>query len=141
MSAQWTDPQQGYGNGPAGGYGPPPGGPADAAWGQGHPQTPYGAPSYPPGYPWPSPGPGTAGEPPSTGGLIGAMVVAVITMLICQGTNVIGVIMVALALGKRTTSPDEARKFTKYAWISNGIHLGLILIGAAFFASAIATDT
>ncbi|ASU82248.1 hypothetical protein CDO52_05115 [Nocardiopsis gilva YIM 90087] len=140
MSAQWPDPQQGYWNDPAGGYEPTPGGQPDAAWGQGYPQAAYGAPPYPPGYPQPYPGAGTVEEPPSTGGLIGAMVVAVITMLICQGTNIIGVILVALALGKRTTNPYEARKFGKYAWISNWIHLGLILLGVALFAAAIATD-
>ena len=87
----------------------------------------YGA--YGGGYP-PPPPPGPyqpAGEMPSQGGMIGALVMAIILMITCCGAvSVVGVVFSALALGEKYDS-ERAAKYTRYAWISNWINLGIVV--------------
>ncbi|MBB6173797.1 hypothetical protein HNR23_003857 [Nocardiopsis mwathae] len=137
MSAQWPDPQQGHWNRPTGGYEPQAGGQPGTGWGQASPHPAY-PPPYMPGYPAPYPGGGPVEEPPSTGGLVGAMIVAVVTAMLCSGTNLVGIVLGAIALAKRTSEPAEARKLTKYTWICNWIHIGILLLVIGFFAVVIA---
>lgn len=67
--------------------------------------------------------------PPDKTSTIWALVVAIVsTVLCCAYTNIIGIVFAALALGKEDT-PTEMDRFTRYAWISNGIHLGLAVLG------------
>ncbi|OLT29783.1 hypothetical protein BJF83_10095 [Nocardiopsis sp. CNR-923] len=104
----------------AGGYGHPPGG--------------YGTPGFaaPGGYP---------GHPherrPSEGGIIGALVMAIILMVTCCGAfSVIGVIFAALALGEKYDMEKQAR-YTRYAWVSNWINLGIVLLVALLYLVAL----
>ncbi|WP_304452054.1 hypothetical protein [Nocardiopsis sp. YSL2] len=134
MSNDWYQQQPGpYGS--HGGYGDSTGG--YAAHGS------YGA--YGGGYPPPPHDPyQPTGERPSQGNMIGALVMAIILMVTCCGAvSVVGVVFSALALGEKY---DYARaaKYTRYAWISNWINLGIVLFVIVayvlFFVLAVASS-
>ncbi|MBB4934101.1 hypothetical protein F4561_004921 [Lipingzhangella halophila] len=144
MSQQWPDPrgfwqdqpgahewQQGghHGGGgyqiPPGDYQVPPGDYQSGAW-QSQWQT-HGA------YGYAYPRPGYADPGPMTGSVVAALVVAAITMFLCGGTNIVGLLLACIALGKRDDNPVEAAKLTRYAWISNWIHIGILALIVVFF--------
>ncbi|RNL84007.1 hypothetical protein [Halostreptopolyspora alba] len=146
MNQHWPDPrdpwsglvapqdrQQGSHN--VGGYQAPPGyqsGAWPAQWQAPHAYAPPG-PGY--AHPWP----GNTDPGPTTGSVVSALVVALITMMVCSGTNVIGVVLSCIALGKREENPGEAAKLTRYAWVSNWIHLALIAILGTLFVAMLVT--
>ncbi|MEV2274465.1 hypothetical protein AB0I72_02660 [Nocardiopsis sp. NPDC049922] len=108
-------------NAGTGGYGPPPGGYGDPG---------FAAPGGYPGQPY--------AERPSEGGIIGALVMAIILMVTCCGAfSVVGVIFAALALGEKH-DPEKAARYKRYAWISNWINLGIVLLIALIYVVAIA---
>ncbi|GAB2508038.1 hypothetical protein [Nocardiopsis aegyptia] len=121
--------------GPHGGYGDP----STGGYSAHGPYGPYGA--YGGGYPPPySPYPPT-GEMPSQGSMIGALVMAIILMVTCCGTvSVIGIVFAAMALGEKHDA-EVAAKYTRYAWTSNWISLGIILFAAVLIGLAIATSS
>ncbi|PSK99667.1 hypothetical protein CLV63_103394 [Murinocardiopsis flavida] len=131
MSNQW--PGDYWGQQPGhGGYGPPP--PGDP-WTGGQPSGPYGSAQgpyggYPPpggGYPPPGGG-GYPQSPPAKGSAIAALIVAILTVVLCCATNIIGIVFAAIAIGN-DRSPEEMEKFTRYAWIANIVHVVLVVVG------------
>jgi hypothetical protein len=84
--------------------------------------------AYGGGYPPPPQDPyQQSGEMPSQGRMIGALVMAIILMVTCCGAvSVVGVVFSALALGEKYDA-ERAAKYTRYAWISNWINLGIVV--------------
>ncbi|WP_017592021.1 hypothetical protein [Nocardiopsis potens] len=123
-----------------GGYDPPPGYQTGAQ--QSFPHGPGYGPQPPP-YP-PRPYPVTDPEiEAGQGSAVGALVVSLITMLLCSMlTNAIGMVFAVIAMSEKH-DVERFRRFTRYAWISNWIHIGLVGLGivafVAFFAVMIAT--
>lgn len=149
MSHHWPDPQDSWGT-PAkpqdwqqsshnmGGYQAPPGYQSGGWPTQWQASPAYGPPG--PGYAYPHPSP--TGPGPTTGNVVSALVVGAITMMTCYGTNLISVVLACIALGKREENPDEAAKLTRYAWVSNWIHLTLLgLIIAAVVTLVIVAES
>lgn len=114
-------------------YGPPgPGYPGD-------PNDPYGG-GYPPPYPPPHPPPGGYYvEPPSRGIAIGALVTSIILAVSCCNLVAIaGLVFSSLALSE-SHDHEKAERYTRYAWISNGVAIGVfVLLGALFFTLVLA---
>ncbi len=147
MSQHWPDPhgywgdsagqqhqrQSGYDQG---GYQAPPGY-QSGAWPT-HGNAYHGSYGYT-GYTGPPP-PGTSSNQHSASTIL-ALVTAIGTVLFCGYTNIIGVILAAVALGKNN-DPAEAARMTRFAWISNWIHIGLlvvlVLVMVAYFVWVIA---
>ncbi|QVQ54982.1 hypothetical protein J4H86_17440 [Spiractinospora alimapuensis] len=57
----------------------------------------------------------------------------------CCATNLVAVVFAAIALSK-DNEPNEMARFTRYAWISNGIHLGLVALFVLFMVVMIIID-
>lgn len=130
MSNQWPGPGDYWGQQPGnGGYGPPPGDP----WGGGQPSGPYGAAQGPyGGYPPPGGGyPQPGQSPPAKGSAIAALIVAILTVVLCCATNIIGIVFAAIAIGN-DRSHEDIEKFTRYAWIANIVHVSLVVLGFLF---------
>ena len=122
---QPTGPQGAYGSSAQGAYPPPNAG----YYGQGY---------APP-----------AGSDPRIearrGTAIGALVVSVLTVVLCGLlTNIIGLVFSIIALFEKTDA-EKFEKFTKYAWISNWIHIGLLIllvvVGIVFLVFAVAAGS
>ncbi|MFE3459991.1 hypothetical protein ACFXKD_20795 [Nocardiopsis aegyptia] len=133
MTDDWYHQQPPPGpHGPHGGYG-------DHATGGYAAHGPYGA--YGGGYPPPHEPYRPTGEMPSQGSMIGALVMAIILMVTCCGTvSVVGIVFAAMALGEKYDA-DVAAKYTRYAWTSNWISLGIVLFAAVVIGLAIATSS
>ena len=102
-----------------GGYPAPPGA---YALESGHAMQPY--PQYPPYPPYP-PYPGGEATPTSA---ITALVVSILMVATCCGVlGVVGLVFSALAVTEKR-DPEKIRRFTRNAWISNGVVLGLMLL-------------
>ena len=128
MSDQWPPPQR------PGGYDPPPGYQTGAQRpfppGPGHgPQQP--APQQPPYVP-----PYRATSPEieaGQGSVIGALVVSLVTLILCGLlTNIVGLVFTVIAMSEKY-DVERFRRFTKYAWVSNWIHIGLVGLGIVAF--------
>lgn len=119
MSDDWYQQQQPP-PGPHGSYGAY----GDSTGGYAAPGS-YGA--YGGGYPPPHDPYQPTGEMPTQGSMIGALVMAIILMVTCCGAvSVVGVIFSALALGEKYDA-ERAARYTRYAWTSNWIILGILL--------------
>ncbi|WP_017607170.1 hypothetical protein [Nocardiopsis xinjiangensis] len=121
-------------------YGPPPGGVPPYG-----PQPPHGGAYYPGHGPPPTPYPYTYVRPehqPPAGSTITALVISVLLVPMCMGniTPLIGTVMAGIALSERSRDPDRHGKFRRYAWISNGIHLGIFAVLAGLITTAIVLD-
>ncbi|GLU47427.1 hypothetical protein [Nocardiopsis ansamitocini] len=131
MSSQWSGPPDYWGDprqprppGWDGGYGQPSG-----PWQPGYPPPPPPGYGRPPGYP-PHPGP-----PPARGNAILSLIIAIIVTLSCFGfTNIIGIVFAAIALSKEQ-DPVEFEKYTRWAWLSNFIHIGILILLLVLFLS------
>ncbi|MGW0591682.1 hypothetical protein [Streptosporangium sp. NPDC002607] len=154
QTSGYGQPQQGHhaehfqpsGYGQAPGYGQP--GYGEPGYGQGYGQAGYGEQPYGQGYGEPGygqPGYGKGyGAPPyrNTEGVrthaIVAMVISIVLTLSCYVTlgGLAGVILSSVALGRVDTDPPGARNLLKWTWISIGINIGLIILGAAAFIIA-----
>ncbi|MFW5416033.1 hypothetical protein J0910_05355 [Nocardiopsis sp. CNT-189] len=124
MSDQWPPSQR------PGGYDPPPGYQTGAQRPFPPPGTGHGPQQQPPPYahhPYP---PATHPEiEAGQGRAIGALVTALITMLLCSMlTNAVGMVFAVIAMSEKH-DVERFRRFTKYAWISNWIHIGLVGLG------------
>ncbi|WP_053616659.1 hypothetical protein [Nocardiopsis sp. NRRL B-16309] len=126
MSDDWYQQQPPPGpHGGHGGYGDSTGGYA-APGSYGAYGGAYGG-GYGGGYPPPHDPYQPTGELPSQGSMIGALVMAILLMVTCCGlVSVVGVVFSALALGEKYDA-ERAAKYTRYAWISNWINLGIVL--------------
>lgn len=85
---------------------------------------------YPPPYP--------QVPPPDRTSTIWALVLGIFGFLACA-TNLVAIIFASIALSK-DREPEEMRRFTRYAWISNGVHFGLIACLVIFFIVLIIVD-
>ncbi|GII02909.1 MgtC/SapB family protein [Planobispora takensis] len=115
---------QDYGQGGYGGQGY-----GSAGYGQGYGQAGYGG-SY-----------GSAPHPNVDGvrtHAIVALVISVIMAVSCYGSlgGIAGVILSGIALGKVDHETARARNLLKWTWISIGINVGLLILGAAAFIVA-----
>lgn len=118
----WGDPHQPQQPGRDGGYGRP-GGP----WQPPAPQVPPhpGFLPQPPGVP---PGP-----PPAKGNTVLALIIAIIVTLSCCGfTNIIGIVFASVALSKEQ-EPEDFEKYTRWAWLSNFVHIGILVLIVVLF--------
>lgn len=123
-------------------YGSPPGGVPPYG-----PQPPHGGAYYPGHGPPPTPYPypytyiPTEHRPPA-GSTLTALVISVLLVPMCVGniTPLIGTVMAGIALSERSRAPERHDKFRRYAWISNGIHLGVFAVLAGLFAVLIIVD-
>lgn len=132
MNDNWKTP--GYGNDSHGGYG----GPQQGGYGGPHPGGGYPPPPQDhPGGPWQAPAPyGHPGEgmPAEPVNATPALVTGIlITVLCCSLTNIIAIVLAALAMNEK--DPDRARSYVRGAWISNWIHLGLIVLGILVYGA------
>jgi hypothetical protein len=62
--------------------------------------------------------------PGGTGGgsAVAALVVSIIEVVACGGLFAVpGIVLAAIAMGRRRTDPQSARKLTMWAWICAGI--------------------
>ncbi|MFI0424855.1 hypothetical protein [Spongiactinospora sp. 9N601] len=145
MSTPPDDPQgPGYGQP---GYGPAPGQPGYGESDQGQPgygQPGYGQPGYgqyPPygygqGYPqYRNP------DAPRTHAII-ALVVSIVLGFSCYVTlgGVAGAILSGIALSRVDTEPDRARTLLRWAWISIGINIALLVVGLVLIIVAANQD-
>jgi hypothetical protein len=100
----WSGGSPGYGpyGGTGGGYGPPP------------PPPPYTDPYA---------------APPDKTSTIWALVVSILSVVLCCYTNIIGIVFAAIALSK-DREPEEMERMTRWSWISTGIHVavGVVLV-------------
>lgn len=117
-------------------YGSPPGGIPPYG-----PQPPHGDAYYPGHGPPPAahyPYIPPEHQPPS-GSTITALVISVLLVPMCLGniTPLIGTVMAGVALSERSRSPERHAKFRRYAWISNGIHLGIFVALIGLFTIGI----
>ncbi|MYR32363.1 hypothetical protein GTW20_08790 [Nocardiopsis alba] len=93
----------------------------------GPPHDPYGGQG--PGYPPPpghfhSPYP----VPPPKGGAIAALVVSVLLVISCYGIfAAVGLIFSIMALSEQYDH-EKVSRFTRYAWIANGVVIGLLVL-------------
>ncbi|WP_199537148.1 hypothetical protein [Spongiactinospora gelatinilytica] len=164
MSTPSDDPQgPGYGQP---GYGPAPGQPGygESDYGQpGYGQPGYGQPGYgQPGHGQPGygPGPGQPGygqyppyghgqghpqyrnpDAPRTHAII-ALVVSIVLGFSCYVTlgGVAGAILSGIALSRVDTEPDRARTLLRWAWISIGINIALLVVGLVLLIVAANQD-
>jgi hypothetical protein len=110
-------------------YGAPAQAPYDQqAYGQPGYNQPYGYSPYqqnPYGYP-----PRPANDGTRTHAIV-ALVISIVFGLTCYVTlgGIAGAILSGIALGKVETEPDKARSLLKWAWISIGTNIGLIVVG------------
>lgn len=144
MSNQYPDPDGYWQNNP-GWHAAPPDGPGGNYYdAHGYPgaggysgSAGYGGGGYggqwgptPPPYPEP---------PPDKTSTIWALVLG-ITGFLCCATNLIAVVFAAVALSK-DREPGEMARFTRYAWISNAVHLALLVVFALFMVVVIILDS
>ncbi|OOC57311.1 hypothetical protein NOSIN_19240 [Nocardiopsis sinuspersici] len=105
-------PPHGHGTGP---YHPCPGCPPPCS----HPPVPR------PGFP-------RQAEPQNLAGPILALSLSILLMVTCCGAlGVVGTVFSSLALSERT-DPERFRRYTRNAWIANGVVLGLMLVFVVF---------
>lgn len=116
-------------------------------------QTPYDvepAQMYPPGYPPPYGYPGYGyPDPRVRNGAMAALITGCIAIVVCVNVFAIPTaILGGVALSRADTDPESARRLTKWAWISLGIGVGLVvLLIVAYFglliwiAASAATST
>lgn len=121
-------------------YGSPPGGVPPYG-----PPPPHGGAYYPGHGPPPAPYPYTYIPPelqPPAGSTVTALVISVLLVLMCLGniTPLIGTVMAGIALSERSRDPERHAKFRRYAWISNGIHLGIFTALVSLFTVALILD-
>ncbi|WP_235005974.1 hypothetical protein [Nocardiopsis sp. JB363] len=132
-------PYGGPGYGP--GYGPPPPGPYQAPY-----QDPYMAqqPAYPPPPPpqaYPAyPMYPMYPAPLSKGGAIGALVTSILLVMSCYGfLSVIGLIFSIIAVSE-SLDQEKVSRFTRYAWIANGVVIGLLVLFFGFIVTMLIID-
>jgi len=137
------DPYGSPAGGPSGPYGSPYGDPyAQQSGGYGDPHAHasggYGVP--PGGYgtdPYAHPHRET---PPSQTSAIVALVVSILLVVSCCGfLGVIGLVFSALSLSEKVDH-EKARRQARYAWISNGVILGILAVLACVIGFAIAVS-
>ena len=159
MSENWQpgppgDPHGTPSGGQPGPYGDPHGAPSGghpSPYGDPYPQPTggYGAPAgygaQPGGYGEPAPAYGYAVEPyreaaPNQTSAILALVVSILLVVTCCGAlGVVGLVFSALSMTEKT-DPDKARRHLRYAWIANGVVLGILAVCACLIGFAIATS-
>ncbi|RBQ15526.1 hypothetical protein DP939_34675 [Spongiactinospora rosea] len=129
MSTPSDDPQgPGYGQP---GYGPAPGQPGYGEPGYGQPG--YGQPGYgqypPYGYGHGHP-PYRNPDAPRTHAIV-ALVISIFLGFSCYVTlgGIAGAILSGIALSRVDTEPDRARTLLRWAWISIGINIALLVVG------------
>lgn len=89
----------------------------------------------PPGFPPPPPAgePSFPGPPLAKGNAVLALIIAIILTLTCVGiTDVIGIVLAAVALSK-DEDPEEFDRYVRWAWLSNFIHLGFLILLLVLF--------
>lgn len=85
-----------------------------------------------PGFPPPAPGL-APGPPPAKGNTVLALIIAIIVTLSCCGfTNITGIVFASIALSKEQ-EPEELEKFTRWAWLCNFIHIGILVFVVVLF--------
>lgn len=129
-------PYGGSGYGP--GYGPPPPGPYQSPY-----QDPYMAqqPAYPPPPPQAYPVYPMYPVPLSKGGAIGALVTSILLVISCYGVfAAIGLIFSIMAISE-TVDQEKVSRFTRYAWIANGVVIGLLVLFFGFVITMIAIES
>lgn len=129
-------PYGGPGYGP--GYGPPPPGSYQAPY-----QDPYMAqqPAYPPPPPQAYPVYPMYPVPLSKGGAIGALVTSILLVISCYGIfAAIGLIFSIMAVSE-TVDQEKVSRFTRYAWIANGVVIGLLVLFFGFIITVIAIES
>lgn len=99
---------------------------------------PYGAPDAS----WQSSAshvPPQSGQPPHSspplakGNAVLALIIAIILTLTCVGvTDVIGIVLAAVALSK-DQDPEEFDRYTRWAWLSNFVHIGFLVLLLVLF--------
>lgn len=122
---------------------------------------PYGGPGYgpppPPGFSDPYQGPHQAYQPPyppppgyppypgyqpalAKGGAIGALVTSILLVMSCYATigGIIGLIFSIIAVSENHDQ-EKVSRFTRYAWIANGVTIGLLVLFFIAVIVAIAT--
>ncbi|WP_435112794.1 hypothetical protein [Nocardiopsis synnemataformans] len=103
------------------GYGP----------GQPHPGGPYPGGGYP-GGPY--------REQRSASSAITALVVSLVLVLTCCGfLGIVGTVFSALAISEKS-DPDKYQRYTRVAWISNGVILALVALILTYIVIAVASD-
>lgn len=129
MNSQWPGPGNPWGDRTAS---PPPHHPGSG---------PPGVPGFswhaspPPGFPPPPPvgEPSFPGPPLAKGNAVLALIIAIILTLTCVGiTDVIGIVLAAVALSK-DEDPEEFDRYVRWAWLSNFIHLGFLILLLVLF--------
>lgn len=126
-------PDYGAGYGP--GYGPPPPGPYQDPY-----QNPHMAqqPAYPPPPPQAYP---MYPVPLSKGGAIGALVTSILLVISCYGLlAAVGLIFSIMAVSENFDQ-EKVSRFTRYAWIANGVVLGLLVLFFGFVITMIIIES
>ncbi|RCV57415.1 hypothetical protein DEF24_15325 [Marinitenerispora sediminis] len=68
------------------------------------------------------------------------MIVAILTTIACCTTNILGIVFAAMAMGDR--EPERTEQLARWAWISNIIHIGLLVLAiGGFIVWGITTDS
>ncbi|UOE19290.1 hypothetical protein NI17_021545 [Thermobifida halotolerans] len=133
MNSQWPGSGDSWGD-RTGPQPPSPGGGAHGA--SGVPWHSFPPPDLPPPA---HPGqPPLSGPPLAKGNAVLALIIAIILTLTCVGvTDVIGIALAAVALSK-DQDPEEFDRYTRWAWLSNFIHIGFLVLLLVLF---VALDT
>jgi hypothetical protein len=77
--------------------------------------------------------PSFPGPPLAKGNAVLALIIAIILTLTCVGiTDVIGIVLAAVALSK-DEDPEEFDRYVRWAWLSNFIHLGFLILLLVLF--------
>jgi len=125
----YPQPTGGYGGpagygAPQGGYGVPPGVHDSPVPGYGHAPEPY------------------RGAPPHQTSSVFALVVSILLVVTCCGAlGVVGLVFSALSMTERNDQ-EKARRHLRYAWIANGVVLGIMVVLACLAVfSIVASET
>ncbi|KUP98277.1 hypothetical protein [Thermobifida cellulosilytica] len=122
MNSQWPGSADPWGD-RTGPWPPTGGGAHDAS----------GTPWHPAPPPVPSGLPPVSGPPLARGNAVLALIIAIILTMTCVGvTDVIGIVLAAVALSK-DQDPEEFDRYVRWAWLSNFIHVGFLVLLLVLF--------
>ncbi|MEU3309893.1 hypothetical protein [Nocardiopsis sp. NPDC006832] len=97
-------------------------------------------PAYPPPPPQAYPAYPMYPVPLAKGGAIGALVTSILLVISCYGIfAAIGLIFSIMAVSE-TVDQERVSRFTRYAWIANGVVIGLLVLFFGFIITVIAID-